>query len=257
MRFGLRQGPPQLARDAMLVSRERGYPSTEVSADDEAGGWLLAQRSHISWNTCRSRSYRRWRMSRRRRLCVATSPGRRRATARPAAAGAGAHAFVRASEVVSSSEPPTNPPAEGIYVSGLWIDGTRWDAASAALVEPEPSVRFLCPTYMYTPDASLTRAVIVGRVCSGGAESPRPAAAPRRPPARTRRQLRLRCNARRHSRELPRVGTHLTPRNDSSVGAWCTRQPDGSSQADLARKLWANYWAWWRWLVAAKFALHI
>ncbi len=30
------------------------------------------------------------------------------------------------------------PPADGVLISGLWLDGARWDAARGCLAEPEP-----------------------------------------------------------------------------------------------------------------------
>ncbi len=34
------------------------------------------------------------------------------------------------------------PPSDGIYVSGLWIDGARWDTSAECLEESEPGVMY-------------------------------------------------------------------------------------------------------------------
>jgi hypothetical protein len=35
-------------------------------------------------------------------------------------------------------EDVTSPPADGVFVGGLWLEGARWDTASGCLAAPEP-----------------------------------------------------------------------------------------------------------------------
>jgi hypothetical protein len=37
-------------------------------------------------------------------------------------------------------EEVTSPPTDGVHISGLWLDGARWDAQGRCLAEAEPGV---------------------------------------------------------------------------------------------------------------------
>lgn len=55
----------------------------------------------------------------------------------------------------------SNPPEDGIYIDGLWLEGAQWDAAGACLAESQPGVMtaplpvvHFKPATQYTPPAA-------------------------------------------------------------------------------------------------------